>query len=610
MYLNREEIWTELFKNDYRKRFFIETWWSLLHLKTPHFYQARYMNSFRLVEEVFEYLNEYYKDDRYLKYLKMSSQEAYETIQKDSYFKKTVGSYEVILVNILNQIRNVKPDQKPDHKELNKLRYICSYVIKYKRIYINTLFQELIKSLTDDIDLDDEKGKKKLLDQINEQTNKILSYLLSDGYSPTYLYNRLKLLTNYKTYEKKTFEEALKNIISRLLSKEDQYTVVQGFKLDSHAKYLLKQKCLCDLEIKLADGSTHEDFGQVDITPALLENADGYFYRNIIANDYITAAWKLQNDIETVKDIITYENKADVLKVSPQCIVIHNNEGLIHPHKVKVETLRKLIIKRTDYYDLKIDTVLFRAIERGNIREDTIASVKRVLRYYRLGILSPSIETRILYMWIALEALIEDSGAAAENSINKFVPKIYAFESLSKRLGYFFDVLRRENIDLSDYVNNSEKIGSEEKIRVAYSISSSESNAQDVYDRCEGKDFVKYLIYEMYNTFKDKKSVRRQVEKSEYDVERQLDRINYIRNKVVHKAFLENVDLRIYLHLCDYVSTVISEMIMALEEAEFKDKTLADVLDSHYLAIDMKYKTWENKKDLTLYDVLYYQPII
>lgn len=444
-----EENWNNLPFPDYRARFFVEVWWAYLSKHTPHFYQARLMNPYSLLREVRDLISDYIYDTKNISLLRSSCEELQSAIKEDGVFLELVEYEANLLSDLLNSVIKQETNSPPKEVLLRKLAQLAGRIVTSEERYISTLLDNLYKALTEELGNDEGNGKRRRLESIYSLT--VLSGLLNAGFSQTYLYNRAELFTYNTRYKGRSFYEQLQMLFDRLKRPIAEYEVLQAFSISKGIELI-------------------GDVGGVSVTknvPNVLDESDvdkfgleessiaGYLSATIEAADYVTAAWKMQRKVEVIKDIVAFEHKQDVLGIAPRCIVVHRGEGATYKHKVPINLLQSLLIKRSDPYQISMVDVLNHAIGMGDQFDRARESITRIVRYYRQGISESTFESRFLSMWIALEVLLESGEGNKIEKIVSFVPELYAFDSLRKRLQYLLDLFRKHKVSIPDDVEKA-----------------------------------------------------------------------------------------------------------------------------------------------------------
>lgn len=295
--------------------------------------------------------------------------------------------------------------------------------------------------------------------------------------------------------------------------------------------------------------------------------------------------------------------------MSNDCVVSVNvGKNNNNKHPVRIKLLQSMLIKRLDPYSFSMMKAINNVI---SVRQDNVSDVlKRSLRYYKLGITSDSSESRFLSMWISLETIVGGKGSTIIGRIISTLPKLYAFDSLLKKLKYTAMLLRQYSIEIPEEI--SSKVDGDMRefdgAKILYQILQDERLTTILFNIIGDHELLKYRLRKVYLEFNTRKAISDRLRITESDVTHQLKRIYYYRNKVVHEGYHGDLSPRIYSHLCEYIGCVISEIIVSLSDNETGD--IIDVLRGYSLALDAKYNEWEKNEKLKFDDIVYLNPLL
>lgn len=587
---------------DYRSIFFIYAWRELLYKTTPHFYQARFMNPISSLHEVYDILDVSLKDKRNISNLKTSCVELFSIIKKDTVIKRLLGEQHALLVKMLEPF-NKNKEVNLSEPEIRNLKQIIKYTLNFEEFYVVEMIGELLKEVLGE---HNEKHRETKLDNIYYLTSTFLSTLMSMGFSSTYLYNRIDMLTWKNRYGENNFSTQMELMLNRFNTSPVKYKVTYAFKGAIVKKTLFALNNVLGMNF----------FKKGEIEPILIKNKeysfeldsiDGYITCDINSYDYISAAWKVSDMLNGVEDLVAFEYKRNMFDVSRDCVVkIDDGNNNVHP--VRIKLLRSMLIKRSDPYPFDMIKAIDNVI---NVRDDKISEMlKRSLRYYKLGITSDSSESRFLSMWIALETIVGGEGPTIIGRIISTLPKLYAFDSLLKKLKYTSMLLLRDSIDVPSEISKELEGDTHEfnEVKVLYQILQSEKLTTILFKTLGDQELLKYRLRKLYLEFNCSDAISNRLLITESDVTQQLKRIYYYRNKVVHEGYHGNLSPRIYSHLCEYIGCVMSEIIVSLSDEDTGD--IIDVLRGYSLALDSKLNAWEDRENLDFGDIVYLNPLL
>lgn len=523
-------------------------------------------------------------------------------IKKDVVIKRLLGKQYALLVKILEPIKKHK-ELSLSEIECRNLMQLIKYALRMEEFYIQEVIDELMKEVLDEHNAE---HKERTLNKIHYLTSILLSTLMSKGYSSTYLYNRINMLTWNNRYGENDFPAQMNSMLNRLTAEPVVYKVIYAFK-----GAVVKRTFFTLNNILGLTFTNKSDMGPLVVKSKEfefdLDVIDGFIVCEIDAYDYISAAWNVNDMISGIEDLVAFEHKRNIFEVSGDCLV-KVDAGSNNFHQVKIKLLRSMLIKRSDPYPFDMIKAINSVVSKrdGNISE----VLKRSLRYYKLGITSDSSESRFLSMWIALETIVGGEGSTIIGRIISTIPKLYAFDSLHKKLKYTSMLLRKYAIEIPDELDC--KVDTEgggfDSIKSLYNILQSEELTTILFKSLGEHELLKYRLRNLYLEFNNKKYISDRIEVTEDDVECQLKRIYYYRNKLVHEGYHGNLSPRIYSHLCEYIGCVMSEIIVSLSDDDAGD--VIDVLRGYSLALDAKLHSWEEFEKLSFGEVVYLSPLL
>lgn len=605
MFTLSEEKWNELPLPDYRARFFIEAWRSFLNRATPHFYQARLMNSFACIAEIRSVIEDFLSDQKNINYFRISCQEAIDIIKADDVFEECFPSEKDILLLMLKTTKDISNELTSFSVRLNLL---LKAIERKEALYLDALTSRLYLSLTSPLEND---RKERHLKDIYEKTGRLLSHLISKGYSQTYLYNRVDIISKKSSYEGRSFSDQLQTLLHRLKRNPEAYDVYQAFYAPRNI--FMHQEIAGVSVIKLEKEENNQEISK----KYGIDKANGLFHKEIVSTDYISASWEMQRAVETVRDLMVFENKNESIELSRKFLVEISSKDLIHKQFVNLAILQDLLIKRPDLYEINMSEAINLVLENDACEKTAIQALQRSLRYYRLGITESTFDSKFLSMWISLEAIFDFSNESIMDRVLAVLPRIYAFESLIKRIHYLHELLTRHKIEIPENIKytlnlddiNMDNFETINGLILSYTILSNEEYAKCLFESIKNNEYAKFKIKQIFDEFKSKRAINLRIEKTTIDVTRQLKRIYYLRNKIVHQGHHGKISTRIYSHLCEYVGFLLGEVITTLCATEEKID-LFQILQGYALALDSKAVEWDSKDVLTFHDIAFLDPII
>lgn len=601
-----EKQWKYLNFQDFRVRFFIEVWRTLLHTRTPNFYKSRLMSPFSCLKEVRDLISGQLRGELPRPFLGKACEEAKYVVCNDGHIKNINLMESILIGKYLDEFSENYSNLSEE--QLNRTKKLIEIIVSYENFYLENVLWDLKKSVLE-YQEDANVKPRRYLDLIFNLSGKAVTQLLESGFSATYLFNRADLFTRLNNYNGRTTSEQFDYFVSRLLRDNINYTVLQPYFIEG--KFSLSSGEIGDIYVEPEEKALPY---QVPWSRMDSDSFHGYLYSNIEAKDYISAAWKMQRKVEKVKDLFVFEYKKDLINKNQKTVVYSHINGATHTHDVKIDLLERLLIRRPDLYPIDmVHLINVLLTEEGTVLEETKENLERSLKYYRLGLVETTFESKFLSLWISLESIFEGGENNVIENILGFVPVWYAYDSLPKRLIYLAKLVEFYQVSIPDdiyrrtgFENYPEEIY--EKLELYYEIVSREGNTKSLYDSIDGMEFLRYMLMRIHEEFKNKKALRERISKTKKDVEIQISRIYSLRNFIVHKGHHQGVDPRLYSHLCDYSGAVLSEFVHTLATHP-NLKTIGDVTYGYQLALEKKEEVFK-KSNMDFYEAIFLTPLV
>ncbi|WP_143512563.1 HEPN domain-containing protein [Vreelandella utahensis] len=574
------EFWRRLPLTDYRARFFIEVYREKLHMQTPHFKQARLMNIFSSSREALDYIAEQRNNEKNAGYLHLALDEIENCLRVDFLAKEMFASHKPILDDLIKDLRSGSAGEN----KLQRFQIIAEHILQRRAEYENQLLVQLRDAVVGDRDL----GKKaRVLDDIYTLTGLYITNLLDRGYSPTYLYNRAEMFTRPTSYGSKTFSEQFDSVTNKLKSRDDIYRVhfaLQTNKMDS----LFQLAEISDCNIR--KGIPDEVYGKqlekvrIDFSPKLFATLE------VNSTDYVRAAWLGK---EVLNQFVEFASALEVnpqIKVASHCVVVWESDRATHKKALNIDLLTRLMVSEAGTYLPHSKATLYNVFER--LEDSSRQSLMRSLRYLRIGRDSVSIEQKLLNLWIAFESLFENGSQGLVQIINDVIPQIYAVIALRRRLSYLRELLGANSIPVPSgacegYMGTDKEFSLSVDDEQVFRLIRDDQAAKELFNSLGDREHLKYTLKETTETFRENRSIKRRIERSEADVARQIKRIYYLRNKIAHTGHYSNIRPALVTHLVDYlVSCYIAIDRSAEGKAGNDDVSIAACLQAYKMGAE------------------------
>lgn len=599
-----DQTWGSLPINDFRPRFFIETYREKLSLETPHFSKSRLMNLLSSCAEALSYIQEYRSSDRNGGYILSALDEIEGCLSSDPVAQELFGYMDEPRAQLFKKIRG--GDFNPT--QLTRLAVICQAVLTRDEEYSSRLLGALKDSLFSQVDL---TKMERITSTIYTLTGLYTTYLLNKGYSPTYLFNRAELFTRESNYSGKTFHEQFDMVTERLRSYTTTYEVI--FSLRAH-----KSSCLLSIE-------DDADFVFLDSIPESIQGSDREklskdFVPNVIAKssiestDYVSASWLIKEKLDKLLDSVTALELNPRIQVSAHCVTISRNQNKVHTKTLNINLLLEFLSSEGGTYFSSSDATIRHALAKLNSvgREQ----LGRSLRYLRLARESISLEQKLLNMWISMESIFSDGESSILSNIVEYVPQIYAVSALTRRVRYLREMLVKNGVLTTplvkrDVIPGCDRFDDSVSVSQVFDLLRNESAALELFNSLSPKEHLKYKLLSTYKEMQTNATIADRVRRSEVDVTRQLRRIYFLRNKIAHTGHYANIRPQLVTHLLDYLAVCYMAISTAATRAvKGEVHSIADMLAAYKMGADVVASRCKAADPITKLEQLVPTPII
>lgn len=586
MYFLSETAWQKLALPDWRSRFFIECYSEALSVKTPHFHQAKMMGVIDLAKEVLDNIQVYEQNDKGKGYLVSSLKELKIVLEKDSIAKFIFSD----LIDIFDDCTKNLSAEKIPKSLIIQLSILCKSIVKESNNYFDKLQSELIRVISDDLCLTE---KERLTQEINSLTRNYVTFLLNAGYSPTYLFNKSKLLTIPNNYNGRIFKDQLKFLFSTLDCKIREFHIF--FAIKTNKKTTLNSykpfkgvKVLTEIPAKHFTISTK--------TFALFK-PDFYIKISTESLDYISASLQASERIESEIDYLkALVNNVDI-KLHKNCYAEYRAKGNTYQTKLNIRLINSLLTY--DFRSSKLSGFLNFDF-RNCLSYSSNLKLESILKNLRQVKEASRLEQKLLSLWISLESLnYSGDDKSVISSIVSSLPKLYATQSISLRVNYILYIFSKLEISIPSTVkvrhNIIENTFTEKfDINVFFDIVKNTESAKEVCASIHNFDFAYFRFYGLHKLVSNKKTVKERILNTKEGIEHHLYRIYKTRNNIVHVGFAENLNHFSINHLSEYINTLLISLFEIIAHAKHPiEIELDDIFLSTQLVIDNKFKSIE-----------------
>lgn len=598
-----DALWARLRLADFRPRFFVESYIEKLRMYTPHFYQSRLLNIFSACAEMMEHIEAYQANDKNSIYVASSMEEIVECWDFDPVAQEILGDFSLLRFDLSKKIKTNELDQNTQ----TRIKGLCRAILCRQEAYLTALIAQLENAILATTDLTQKSRITSLIDRL---TGLYATHLLNRGYSATYLYNRSNMFLRENNYSGRSFADQFRTITGRLRNQQSTFEVYYGFRAKKPS-LLLSVRDELDLQFL--------DTIPVDIIGTDLEKFKKNIEINVVAKliitstDYVTAALRVKERLDRFLDAVTALEFGGELQMSAHCVTI-NRAQLTHVKTLNVDVL--LVFMSSDGGT----TISHPSTPIRQVFKSLDAAAKeqlgRSLRYLRLAKNSVSLEQKFLNLWIALESLFGNAGSSIIGNILEFVPQFYAVTGIVRRVAYLRELLVENEISATPIIAESILSGpanfnSSVTDAQVFDVLRNESAANELFDSLGNREHLKFKLMQIFEELKNNKSIASRLVRSEADVNRQLRRIYFLRNKIAHTGHFRGVRPQLVTHLLDYVAISYRVIAAAASKTEHGEVySIAELLAAGRMGVDLVKGRVNSKDEVSALEHITLQPVV
>lgn len=592
-------VWQNLPTVDFRNRFFIEIWKEILYVDTPSFCQVKTINTISGAAEVIDCVDDYIENAKNSKHLVSMIEDFYNVFKNDNVAKNVYN-------NLYEQISNLLKtnDKNISRERALEIKTFSLLILAKEKDYFDTLKKHLKQSVLGSTEL---SHRDRITKEIQYLTKSFIGYLLWKGYSPTYLYNRMEMLTRRKNYGKRNFDAQLNSVLDKLTARVHQYDVY--FSVGTLQKYLKDIGSLLDVSFVSYDNQISEEHFN-KISQGLKTTTLAKI--SISSTDYVSAAWEANEILDKAIDFLSLEKPMHSVTYSPLCSIKVKIGSIVHKHTLNIGRLKQFITsKKTNILDnISIDK---KEKFRSSIKLERYEVLTRSLRYLRIAKESTSLEQKLINLWISIECLFERTEGNIISGISKYAPRFYAVNGVVSRIIYSQYLLSKRLNDIPSKIltklHLSKTKFSELDLEEYFDIIKIEKNRCEIYGNLNNADeqFIIFRLIDIYDNISNSKKIADRLINTEKDVERQLYRIYRLRNKLAHRAFHGNVRPQFVDNLTTYILSSYSIFVIFSRYDDIEGFNLQDIFnlfDASYQCVISNLTTEKNLESFNLNDFL------
>lgn len=572
-------------------------------MHTPHFYQSRLLNIFSACSEMIEHVEAYQVNEKNSGNVASSFEEIIECWNSDPIAQETLGELALLRSDISKKIKANELDPNTQMR----MKSLCRTILCRQEEYLTTLIAQLEDAIFGVADITQRDRITSLIDRL---TGLYITHLLSQGYSPTYLYNRSEMFLRENNYGGRSFADQFRQITDRLRNQQSVFEVYYGFHT-ARPSFLLSITDEPDLQF--LSNIPH------DITAENLEKFKKNIAINVVAKatttstDYVTAALRTKERLDRFLDAEMAMEFGSELQMSAHCVTI-NRGSLVHVKTLNVDVLLVFMSSESgttiSYPSASIRQV-FKSLDQAAQEQ-----LGRSLRYLRLAKHTVSLEQKLLNLWIALESLFGNAGASIIGNILEFVPQLYAVAGLIRRVAYLRELLSANEIPVTpiiaaDICPGLPNFNSSVTDAQVFALLRNEKAANELFNSLGNKEHLKFKLKKVFEELKDNKSIAKRLDRSEADVSRQLRRIYFLRNKIAHTGHFQGVRPQLVTHLLDYVSISYRAITTAASRTKQGEiYSIPELLSASRMGVDLVTARVNSKDEVSTLDHITLQPVI
>lgn len=599
-----DAIWSRLRLSDFRPRFFVECYTEKLRLHTPHFYQSRLLNIFSACSEMLEHIEAYRENEKNGGYVMSSMEEIVDCWESDPVAQEVFGEYAILKIELAKKIKNNDFDA---HTQ-TQLRVLCRAIISRREPYVTTLIAQLEDSIVGAAEI---SQRDRLTSRIDRLTGLYITHLLNQGYSPTYLYNRVEMFVRESNYAGgRDFLSQFRMVTDRLRNHQSVFEVYYALHANKPSIFLSVDD---DSDFQFLAAIPEEIVG-----PNLEKFKKGLDVINVVvkseltSTDYVTAALRTKEKLDRFLDATTALEFGCEVSVSANCVTL-NRVPTIHTKSLNVEVLLAFMSSESGI-SVSHSPVVIRHIFKS-LDETARDQLGRSLRYLRLAKHSVSLEQKLLNLWIALESLYANEGQTIIGGILELVPRFYASAGIARRVSYLRELFVANEVAATPIVKsicpglvNFNGSVTDDQF---FLILRSEQAAIELFGSLGNKEHLKFKLMRIFDELKTNKTISQRLGRSEADVNRQLRRIYFLRNKIAHTGHFHGVRPQLVTHLLDYLATSYRVIAAAANRAEDGNTySISELLAAARMGADLVNARVTSKEEVSILDHVVLQAVI
>ena len=367
------------------KKFFIQSWFSLVHMNSLDSHRVRCMNSVNIINELVEFIStEKSKLPGIQDDILLTTSESLEILSKDLIVQKHFKNHFNRIEPILNELQPKKPI--PNVAAFYLQDFQSDLKKDYKQFIIEAIGQEVYT--------------EKDYDNLFFYLGSLLSLLIHEGHSIEELFAIVRdIFISNKSHHKYSFDDNFnfaKGIISRQPSNYDIIFKLLGCSKFDSLKSILGDKISQEVKLTTADKNVTKFFnpGQNVLFAKF----------TVCAQDDRSAGLLAKKELDGILDLIRFELENRVISVENEFVAIRENDR--NARKFRLPTIVPNPAKNINPKHFEDFVGCFnRIFQNEKLNSGSKEKIKSALRFYRMGRDSDLFENKFLNWWTALEYL-------------------------------------------------------------------------------------------------------------------------------------------------------------------------------------------------------------
>jgi len=501
-------------------------------------------------------------------------EELLNTLKNDNVLEK----YNKPLLNRLQAHLGKKADKT---HELKALHFQIKYAIaELTPTYLNNLFLELKNEI---------ENRNHLL--IEKYSNAVVSQCVSLGWSTNALLHTLRHFSTERD------EDAKWNDFKNELTKNaERYTILLSVFFKSRNRVDAVISALAGMGISIKSYNELVTIYPFVADSSFLNANKNYIEIDVVAVDVYSAANTAIRIISDKINMASFYNLVTAWDFNSLVII-----SICCSNNYTKQFTAKHLYATNDYVDISGN--IFESTRRifsDDSKVNIINKLNGAFGYVNSSRASLFQEEKYMNMWIALESLARtDMYGDIISNVKEVLPAALCIRYIYRIIRNFAeDCIRCDvNFDFSSTSVNLHQDTKRQMVREIISILQDDTLSNELKSKLN----VSSLLLHRYDSIKslvtDVSYATKKIENHHKRVKWHVQRLYRIRNEIVHSSLQSETPLTIYTdHLCDYLSTFITEIVICLEDKGLStlEESFCVIKDSYDVFIEFSKKGEHN----------------